>query len=96
MDVVQVTKTDIEYGKPGELNACPVALAMKAHFNADHVYADQARLEVVIKGRSTIYDTPKRVERFMDRFDGHKGVRAFSFELASPLGHKKAHFQAVC
>ena len=38
---------DIEHGKPQDLYACPVALALKAHFGTEEVYADCSILEVV-------------------------------------------------
>lgn len=75
---IKVLAKDIKVGVSEDPKLCPIACAMKRTYG-DDPNADIGFLEITIAGKRCIYVTPKKAEKFMNRFDDHKAVKPFSF-----------------
>ena len=77
---ILVRKSHINNGSCGDPYKCPVALALKAAgFKGPQVLAEDAEFEK--KGLRYIANLPKRIQNFIDNFDGGKLVKPTSFVL---------------
>lgn len=74
---VNVTARDIQNGKAGSCDLCPVALALQRHKGFDHATVGTG---TVWNGTAGFY-LPRRAIRFVDGFDTGKRVRPFKFDL---------------
>jgi len=80
MQTVRVEKEDIKNGMKMSNVCCPVALALNRTFQTTDVFVGCGVLRVGDKLR----DVPRRVEKFIHRFDSGVRVRPFSFEIDIP------------
>jgi len=77
----KITQADIDAGEPGMCSDCPVALSLLRHYDCVMV-SGGAKIMTCIEGREAEYhNTPKKVVKFIKRFDGHKSVEPMEFEL---------------
>ncbi len=78
-----VTKTDIQKGKRDTSNLCPVAKAIRrcAGLYGIDVYGDELGFGIALR---RLVDLPKKVSKFVERFDFGKPVKPFSFTLKLP------------
>jgi hypothetical protein len=83
-----VTKTDIRKGEDGNGHNCPVARSIRRKLGLRSQDVAVTGLEVEIKGRE--YVAPQAVDDFVNRFDGHYGVKPFSFVLPIKRRAKRA------
>ena len=87
---IKVTKSDIQNGRPGYSDSCPIALAVKRKFPGSDVSVGYFDFDVQhgpadkeIHGRML----PERAQRFVDEFDGNSPVEPFQFDVkAIPEG----------
>ena len=78
---VRVRKEHIREGRKGSTGYCPVALAIKEAF--PNVRKVQADLDI-IQIDDVHYETPERVEQFMNRFDfttNRESISGFKFTI---------------
>lgn len=78
MKRIRITDQKIEDGQPGEIDLCPVALALKEAFKTDNVSVDQNTLSVTV---SYEFETPAKVRQFIKKFDDNQQVQPFEFTL---------------
>lgn len=75
--LIKVTEWHINRGMPEHGDKCPIALAIRGKVRWKSVYVDPGVIEVgCSSGRP-----PKKVSKFIRRFDAGKKVRPFSFRL---------------
>lgn len=75
-----VLKKDIRLGLPGNPRECPVSRAIRRKLKDSKVSV----IGHYIRINGEEVNAPKSVQRFVDRFDGSKPVRPFTFNLKTP------------
>lgn len=76
---IEVTQDDINKGKQSNPESCAIARAVK-RIAGDHPHVDGSSIDVTIAGRWCVYNVPKTVSTFVDRFDtDKKAVKPFVF-----------------
>jgi len=75
-----ITQADIDAGEPGMCSDCPVALSLLRHYDVVMV-SGGSKIMTCLEGREFEYhDTPKKVARFIQRFDAYETVEPMEFE----------------
>ena len=79
---VKVTQKHIDQGCPGWGQWCPVAMALEEMGFARPVVGSQLIIyRAPDTGEVREWDTPRKVFRFMQKFDSHRKVKPFTFKL---------------
>ncbi len=83
---ISVTQEDIDRGNPGMCPTCPVAIAANRILHpykcAVMPIGNGSEMALALNGE--VYDLPKKVFVFVDRFDWGKPVKPLSFYLNVP------------
>ncbi len=79
---IEVTATDIKKGEPFNVYTCPIGRAISRTLRIKSVYVAEL-IEYHKSGKYFVATLPVKVEKFIDRFDGGKLVKPFSFTLES-------------
>lgn len=81
---ITVTQDDIQLGKPGHADCCPVALAVQRSVKQDtivHARCTWVTLRASLYGGSKVPDLPRSAVRFIKNFDKRNTVKPFNFFL---------------
>lgn len=85
---VEVSALDIKRAITGDAFNCAVARALKRLKRFADITVSSDAIEMTKgtgKNRVKLYfDTPKRVQKFIEKFDGSDKVKPFSFTLRKP------------
>ena len=77
---IQVTKEHIQKGTRFDGSKCPIALACKdVRLMAPNI--GYVGISIKFKEKRLYFSTPKRVYKFIKRFDFNQKVKPFSFNL---------------
>lgn len=79
---LKITKEDIESGKPGDGEFCPIAYSAKRTFGPEasvSVDGDTVQVELSFLNESLTYELTKKAENFVYDFDDYKKVKPFKF-----------------
>jgi len=77
----RLLKKDIRAGQPKDALACPLALCLSRALDRSVSVAEDL-IEVTSLGDATVSaKTPKKLRRFIERFDAGKAVKPFKFTL---------------
>ena len=76
---ISVKAKHIKAGKVGRTTCCPIALALRERGFVCAV----SRSKIIVKGTGPkgIHDSPCSVDKFIARFDTHRPVKPFTFEI---------------
>jgi hypothetical protein len=77
---VEVTTGGIKLGVPSEVSKCPIARALK-YLKFRNVKVDFHEIGFTYKGVDYHAATPKSASKFIERFDGGKPVKPFTFNI---------------
>lgn len=81
---IDVTAEDIANGIPETCDRCPIALAAKRLGEKTYAQVFRSRIELYNGfGQWVCFKTPPVARAFIRRFDKHRPVQPFTFELAS-------------
>lgn len=80
---INVTKRDIELGKPGEGEGCPIALAARRHPELKGCAVGLGLIGTEALGYDSM-PLPEEARRFVVDFDDGRPVAPFSFTLEVP------------
>ena len=76
----KITQSDIDAGEPGMCCRCPVALSLLIHY--DYVLVDGDEILTLFEGQEPEHhNVPKKVAKFIKRFDAEESVEPMEFEL---------------
>ncbi len=76
--IIELTQDDIDFGIKGSYTECPIALALKRHYNTVRV----ENFEVTIDG--TVLLMGDNLQIFTVDFDGGKSVNPFDIHVGDP------------
>lgn len=79
---VNVTRRDIEKGRPGRFDACPIARAVRRHDGLQEAFVGQTHINVVRPSR--VVELPPEARVFVLAFDHGYLSPPFTFSLEVP------------
>jgi hypothetical protein len=87
---VNVTQKDITHGRKGDRQSCPIARAVRRHFDPTKIEVSISSLTIIVWSVDGSYDiiwdvkTPDVAEEFIHNFDSGKLVSPFKFTVEVP------------
>ena len=85
MTAVNVTRQNLDEGRPGDACACPVVLAVSDAFpDAEDVTVGDKYISMYHAGQSRLLLIPEDVRALIGAIDRGKSVEPFTFDLDYP------------
>ena len=82
--IIRVTQRDIKMGVPGVVSGCAVALALSRQLKPRRKLAVSVGDTYDIRGIENDIPLPKKVQRFITKFDASEPVKPFTFRTRRP------------
>ena len=90
---ITVTQKDIDNGRPGLGDMCPIALAVK-RLTRKSIHVGAGLMTVGVRRNSkSLYELPWIARNFIHSFDNGAGVSGFSFEAEEIQPDESGYFQ---